>query len=143
MATSLAIMILLGLLFNTLFVKLKMPGFLGMLILGVLVGPYVLNWLDPELLKASSDFRKRALIIILLRAGLGISIPEEIQLGITQGFLGSLVPFALFNYTLISYIEKESYVQALKFGGLNIVVCLLLTFYGFISAEKIMIRKGN
>ncbi|MGH4125032.1 MAG: cation:proton antiporter [Clostridium sp.] len=72
MAMSLAIIIILGLLFNKLFEKLKLPGLLGMLILGVLLGPYGTNIISPDILKISPDLRKIALIIILLRAGLGI-----------------------------------------------------------------------
>jgi len=55
-------MLLLGLLANTLFTKIKLPGLLGMLILGVVVGPYVLNWLDSDILKLSTDLRKIALV---------------------------------------------------------------------------------
>ncbi|GCD11030.1 cation:proton antiporter [Clostridium tagluense] len=72
MAMSLAIIIILGLVFNKLFETLKLPGLLGMLILGVLLGPYGTNLISPDILKISPDLRKIALIIILLRAGLGI-----------------------------------------------------------------------
>ncbi|MCB2298210.1 cation:proton antiporter [Clostridium tagluense] len=72
MAMSLAIIIILGLVFNKLFETLKLPGLLGMLILGVLLGPYGTNIISPDILKISPDLRKIALIIILLRAGLGI-----------------------------------------------------------------------
>jgi NhaP-type Na+/H+ or K+/H+ antiporter len=72
MAMSLAIIIILGLIFNKLFEKLRLPGLLGMLILGVLMGPYVTNIVSADILRISPDLRKIALIIILLRAGLGI-----------------------------------------------------------------------
>ncbi|MBU3142670.1 cation:proton antiporter [Clostridium sp. CF012] len=72
MAMSLAIIIILGLIFNKLFVKLKLPGLLGMLILGLLLGPYGANIISKDILRISPDLRKIALIIILLRAGLGI-----------------------------------------------------------------------
>ena len=72
MAMSLAIIIILGLMSNKLFEKLKLPGLLGMLILGVLLGPYGTNIISADILKISPDLRKIALIIILLRAGLGI-----------------------------------------------------------------------
>lgn len=73
MAISLAIIVLLGLVFNFLFSKLKLPGLLGMLILGVIIGPYCFDLINADLLRVSADFRQIALIIILLRAGLGIS----------------------------------------------------------------------
>lgn len=72
MAMSLAIIIILGLLSNKLFEKLRLPGLLGMLILGVLMGPYVSNIISEDILRISPDLRRIALIIILLRAGLGI-----------------------------------------------------------------------
>ena len=72
MATGLEIITILGLLANYLFTRLKLPGLLGMLLLGVLIGPYGLNLLSPDLMRVSSDFREIALIVILLRAGLGL-----------------------------------------------------------------------
>lgn len=83
MVTSLGIVTLLGLLFNALFTKMKLPGLLGMLLLGVLLGPYGFDLLDDNLLLVSADFRKIALIIILLRAGLGISKEQLNQVGKT------------------------------------------------------------
>ncbi|GAA0063534.1 cation:proton antiporter domain-containing protein [Clostridium sp. CTA-1] len=73
MAGSLAIIILLGLIANKLFEKLNLPGLLGMLILGIIIGPHGLNWLSKDILNTSSDLRKIALIVILLRAGLGLN----------------------------------------------------------------------
>lgn len=78
MALSIAIIVMLGLIFNKVFEKVKLPGLLGMLILGILLGPHGLNWLFRDLLmtedvmRVSADFRKIALIVILLRAGFGI-----------------------------------------------------------------------
>lgn len=83
MATSLGIIIMLGLLANLIFTKMKLPGLLGMLILGVILGPYGFNLLEPSLLNTSADFRKIALIIILLRAGIGISREDLNKVGKT------------------------------------------------------------
>ena len=69
MAFSLALIIILGLGADYLFKRLQLPGLIGMLIAGVLVGPYVLNFMSPEMMNVSGDFRKIALIVILLRAG--------------------------------------------------------------------------
>ena len=69
MAISLAMVVILGLTADYLFRKLKLPGLVGMLIVGVLVGPYVLGLMRPEMMNVSADFRKIALIVILLRAG--------------------------------------------------------------------------
>ena len=45
-----------------------------MLLTGIVLGPYVLNLLDENILNISSELRKMALIIILMRAGLGLDI---------------------------------------------------------------------
>lgn len=69
MAFSIALIILLGLGGDYLFRRLKLSGLVGMLLVGVLVGPYVLNLILPATMAVSGDFRKIALIVILLRAG--------------------------------------------------------------------------
>ncbi len=69
MAISIALIILLGLTGDYLFRLLKLPGLVGMLLVGVLVGPHLLNLISPEMMTVSGDFRKIALIVILLRAG--------------------------------------------------------------------------
>ncbi|WP_291579913.1 cation:proton antiporter [Clostridium sp. UBA6640] len=83
MATSIALILLLGFIVNSIFNKIKLPGLLGMLILGVIIGPYGLNLLSNSILMISPDIRKIALIIILLRAGLGINKRELKEVGIT------------------------------------------------------------
>ena len=83
MATSIALILLLGFIVNSIFNKIKLPGLLGMLILGVIIGPYGLNLLSDSILAISSDIRKIALIIILLRAGLGINKKELKDVGAT------------------------------------------------------------
>jgi NhaP-type Na+/H+ or K+/H+ antiporter len=69
MAISLAFIIILGLGADYVFRRLKLPGLVGMLLVGMLVGPHVLGLLRPEMMSVSADFRKIALIVILLRAG--------------------------------------------------------------------------
>lgn len=69
MAASLALIIILGLAGDYLFRKLKLPGLVGMLIVGIICGPHVLDLIAPEMMKVSGDFRMIALIVILLRAG--------------------------------------------------------------------------
>lgn len=81
MALSLAMIIFFGMIGNYLFKKIKLPGLLGMLIVGMIIGPYGLNWLDQSVLDVSSDLRSIALIIILLRAGLGLNRHELKKVG--------------------------------------------------------------
>jgi len=70
MAYSIAVIIILGLSADYLFRRLKLPGLIGMLAVGVLAGPYVAGLMSTEMMAVSADFRKIALIVILLRAGL-------------------------------------------------------------------------
>ncbi len=69
MASSIALIIIFGLGADYLFKRIKLPGLIGMLIVGVISGPYVLELMKPEMMEVSADFRKIALIVILLRAG--------------------------------------------------------------------------
>ena len=69
MAISLAIIVVCGLAADAVFRKLKLPGLVGMLLVGVLAGPYLGDLLAPDMMHASADFRQIALIVILLRAG--------------------------------------------------------------------------
>lgn len=79
--TSLALIFLVGLLLSNLAKKLKLPDLLGMLITGMLLGPYILNLLDPNLLLISPDLRTMALVIILLRAGLSLDFKALKKVG--------------------------------------------------------------
>ena len=65
MALSMAFIVLAGLLLNYIFTKLKLPGFLGMIILGAAAGPYGFNILDKNLIEISGELRTIALIIII------------------------------------------------------------------------------
>ena len=73
MIVSIAELLILGIVFDWAFRKLTIPGLVGMLLLGVLLGPFALQWISPELLNVSNDFRLIALIVILLRAGFELS----------------------------------------------------------------------
>lgn len=81
MLTSLALVFLLGMLLGWLFKRVKLPSLLGMLITGIVLGPYVLNLLDDSILNISADLRQIALIIILTRAGLSLDINDLKKVG--------------------------------------------------------------
>lgn len=74
--TSLAVICLSGLLLGSVCAKIKLPPLLGMLIVGIVLEPYVLNLIAPSLLDISADLRKLALIIILTRAGLNLNLKD-------------------------------------------------------------------
>ena len=81
MITSLAFIFLLGLSLGYVFMKLKLPALIGMLLTGIALGPYVLNLLEPSLLSVSVDLRQLALVIILTRAGLALDIKDLMKVG--------------------------------------------------------------
>lgn len=81
MLTSLAFIFLAGLLMAAVCKRLKLPGIIGMLITGIVLGPYVLDLLDPSILSVSSDLRQMALIIILLKAGLSLDLSDLKKVG--------------------------------------------------------------
>lgn len=81
MLLSIAMIMLLGLLLSALCQKAKLPGLLGMLATGIVLGPYGLNVIDSSILSISADIRKIALIIILTRAGLSLDISGLKKIG--------------------------------------------------------------
>lgn len=81
MLLSIALILLVGMSMGWTCRKIKLPSLLGMLITGIVLGPYVLNVLDIKLLGISADLRKIALIIILTRAGLGLDLASLKKIG--------------------------------------------------------------
>ena len=81
MLTSLALIFLVGLSTAAICGRLRLPRIIGMLITGILLGPYVLNVLDPSILSISSELRQIALIIILLKAGLSLNLADLKKVG--------------------------------------------------------------
>ncbi len=81
MLTSLALVFLLGLAAAALCSRIGLPRIIGMLLAGILMGPYVLNWLDDSILSISSELRQMALIIILLKAGLSLDLSDLKRVG--------------------------------------------------------------
>lgn len=81
MLLSIALILLTGMFMGWLCKKIKLPGLLGMLFTGIILGPYVLNFIDDSILNISADLRKIALIIILTRAGLSLDIKDLKKVG--------------------------------------------------------------
>lgn len=76
MLTSIAIIILLGLLLGGIFSKMRLPSLLGMMIVGIILSPHAFNLIDESILNISADLRQIALVIILTRAGLSLDVGE-------------------------------------------------------------------
>ena len=81
MLTSIAIILLLGLLVGWLFAKIKLPSLLGMIIVGIVLSPHCLNLVDESILAISADLRQIALVIILTRAGLSLNLADLKKVG--------------------------------------------------------------
>ena len=118
MVLSLAIIITVGLIFNKLFKAIKLPGLLGMLILGIIVGPNMLDLISKDILTISSDLRKIALIVILLRAGLGINRSTLKKVGKTalkMSFLPCVIEGVTISF-VSKYILNISFIEAGMLG---------------------------
>ena len=81
MLTSLAYIFLIGFAFAAVCEKLKLPRIIGMLFTGILLGPFVFNMLDGDILHISADLRQFALVIILIKAGLSLNIEDLKKVG--------------------------------------------------------------
>lgn len=81
MLLSLGLIFLVGMSISWICKKIKLPGLIGMLATGIVLGPYVLNLLDPSILNISAELRKIALVIILTRAGLGLDVAGLKKIG--------------------------------------------------------------
>ena len=81
MLTSIALILLLGLLLGSLFSRIKLPSLLGMIIVGIVLGPYALDMIDESILNIAAQLRQIALVIILTRAGLSLNIADLKKVG--------------------------------------------------------------
>ena len=141
MAFSLAMIILLGLLLSKVFKLMKLPGLLGMLVLGAFIGPHGFDWLDESMMMISGDLRKIALIIILIRAGFGIDRHALRKNGIPAVKL-SFIPVILEGLTVMfigGYLLGISRVEAGMLGFIIAAVSpavIVPSMLSFIEREK-------
>lgn len=119
MLFSIALIFLVGITLGWIFDKIKLPRLIGMLITGIILGPYVLNLIDGTILNVSSDLRQIALIIILIKAGLSLNINDLKKVG-RPALLMSFVP-ALFEMGAIIILGPLlldlTYVQSAILGA--------------------------
>lgn len=103
MLTSLSLVFLLGLAMGAICQRLKLPKIIGMLMTGMVLGPFVFDFLDPALLSISADLKKMAFIIILLRAGLSLDLADLKKVG-RPAVLLSFIPatFEIIGYILLA-----------------------------------------
>ena len=103
MLTSLSFIFLVGLAMAAICQRIRLPRIIGMLLTGIVLGPYVLDLLEPSILSISSELRQMALIIILLKAGLALNLADLKKVGRPAVML-SCVPasFELLGYVLFA-----------------------------------------
>lgn len=119
MLTSLAYVFLGGLALAALCEKIRLPRIIGMLFTGILLGPYVLNLLDPSILSVSADLRQLALVIILMKAGLSLDLGDLKRVG-RPALLMSCLPatFEILAYTLLApMVFSVSWVEGAVMGA--------------------------
>jgi NhaP-type Na+/H+ or K+/H+ antiporter len=146
LALSIAEIIIIGLFIDFLLKSIKIPGLIGMLLLGTISGPYVLNILSPDILTISSDLRMIALIVILLRAGFELSKDTLNKVG-KQVLLLSFIP-AIFEGIVITALAPRflnlTYLESAMLGAIiaavspAVVVPLMIKFID----EKRGTQKG-
>jgi len=146
MAITIAEFILLALLADWIFKKFKIPGLVGMLLIGVVMGPFVLDIVSPTTLAISSDLRLIALIVILLSAGLELSKEALKRVGTSAILLASIPPiFEGVAITLcgpsllgLTYLESAILGAILSAVSLAVVVPMMIKFI----SEKKGTEKG-
>ncbi|HOW51909.1 MAG TPA: cation:proton antiporter [bacterium] len=146
MAVTLAEIILLGVLVDWVFRKMHIPGLVGMLLLGVVLGPAVLGLMSPEMAAISADLRLIALIVILLRAGFELSRKALARVG-RMALLLSFVPATLEAATVtalgprflgLTYLESAMLGTVLGAVSPAVVVPLMLK----LIEERRGVKKG-
>lgn len=154
MLTSLSFIFLVGLAMGAICQKLKLPRIIGMLATGIVLGPYVLDLLDPSILSISADLRKMALIIILLKAGLSLNLDDLKKVGrpaIMMAFVPAsfeIIGYLLFAPMILGITRVEAAVMGSVLAAVSPAVVvprmvqLIETKYGTEKAIPQMIMAG-
>ena len=119
MLTSLSFIFLVGLAMAAICQRVRLPRIIGMLLTGIVLGPYVLDLLDPSILSISSELRQMALIIILIKAGLSLNLADLKKVG-RPAVMMACVPasFELLGYVLFApMILEVNRIEAAVMGA--------------------------
>lgn len=119
MLTSLALVFLAGLAAAAVCSAIKLPRIIEMLLVGIVLGPHILNVLDDSILSISSELRQMALIIILLKAGLSLNLSDLRQVGRPAVLLSCLpATCELAGYILLApYLLGVNRIEAAVMGA--------------------------
>ena len=154
MLTSLALIFLVGLAMAAICQRLKLPRIIGMLLTGILLGPYALNWLDESILGISSQFRQIALIIILIKAGLSLNLADLKKVGRPAVMMAcvpasfEILAYVLFAPAILGVSRVEAAVMGAVLGAVSPAVVvprmvqLMETQYGTKKSIPQMILAG-
>lgn len=154
MLTSLSLIFLVGLALGAICQRLKLPRIIGMLVTGILLGPYVLDLLDPSILSISSELRKMALIIILLKAGLSLDLKDLKKAGHSAVLLSfvpascEIIGYLLFAPVILGISRVDAAVMGAVLAAVSpaVVVPRMVTLmekkYGTQKAIPQMILAG-
>ena len=125
MLTSVSLIFLVGLSLAAICEKIRLPRIVGMIVAGILLGPFVLDLLDPQILGISSELRKAALIIILIKAGLSLDLSDLKKVGrpaILMSFLPAsfeILGYVLFAPLLLGVSRIEAAVMGSVLGAVS------------------------
>lgn len=119
--TSIGVLLLCGLLLGSICSKLRLPSLVGMLIVGIVLSPYALDLLSPELLNISADLRQLALIIILTRAGLSFDLAELKK----NGRSAIILCFVPALCEIVGYVVFGTWLLDMTWKGAAIMGCVM------------------
>ncbi len=125
MITSLALIFLVGLALASIFQKIKIPRIIGMLLTGIILGPYVLDFLDSSILNISAELRQIALIIILIKAGISLDVSDLKKIGlpaVLMSFLPAvmeIIAFIVFAPYFLSVTRLEAAIMGAVLGAVS------------------------
>ena len=119
--TSIGVLLICGLLLGSICKRLHLPSLVGMLIVGIVLSPYALNLLSPELLNISADIRQLALIIILTRAGLSFDIGELKK----NGRSAIMLCFVPAVFEIIGYIVFGTWLLDMSWKNAAVMGCVM------------------
>ena len=154
MLTSLSLIFLVGLAMGAICQRLKLPRIIGMLVTGIILGPYVLDFLDPSILSISAELRKMALIIILLKAGLSLDLKDLKKAGRCAVLLSfvpatcEIIGYVLFAPLILGISRIDAAVMGAVLGAVSPavvvprMVSLMEQKYGTEKAIPQMIMAG-
>ena len=154
MLTSLGLIFLLGLLMAAVCQRIHLPRIIGMLLTGIILGPYVLDLLDVSILNISSELRQIALIIILLKAGLSLDLKDLKKVGRSAVMLAcvpatcELLAFVIFAPMILNISRVDAAVMGAVLAAVSPAVVvprmvhLMESGYGMEKSIPQMILAG-